>query len=277
MSALEQEKERIAIVTGGASGIGLAAVERLLADGYRVIGADRNGEQLANLTQDKPEVAWRELDVSSQTEIDGFRQEVDSRFGCPHVVVNAAGIMQDNVPLDAMDMEEHDRIWDVNYRGSFLMCRNFGLAMSALGRGVLINIASITALRPLPLFAYGPGKAAVVSMTESLAGHLGPSGVRVNAVAPGFVLTPPIKAKIEAGLRDAEDLSRSAALQRMVTPEEIAEAIAFLVSDRAAAITGITLPVDAGWLAGSSWGTYGGLRVSEQTQDSRTRNQEGME
>lgn len=265
MNTSEKESRGIAVVTGGASGIGLAAVERLLADGYQIIGADRNQEQLERLAADKPNVDWRELDVSSETEVDRFKRDIESEFGCPHVVVNSAGILQDNVPLDAMDMEEHDRIWDVNYRGSFLMCRNFGLAMSRLGRGVLINIASITALRPLPLFAYGPGKAAVVSMTESLAGHLGPSGVRVNAVAPGFVLTPPIKAKIDAGRRDAEDLSRAAALQRMVTPEEIAESIAFLVSDRAAAITGITLPVDAGWLAGSAWGTYGGLRTSEQT------------
>ncbi|WP_026987933.1 SDR family NAD(P)-dependent oxidoreductase [Fodinicurvata fenggangensis] len=266
MDTSERENGRIAVVTGGASGIGLAAVERLLADGYRVIGADRNREQLARLSEEKPNVDWQGLDVSSQAEIDGFKQDVEGRFGCPHVIVNAAGILQDNVPLDAMGMEEHDRIWDVNYRGSFLMCRNFGLAMSSLGRGVLINIASITALRPLPLFAYGPGKAAVVSMTESLAGHLGPTGVRVNAVAPGFVLTPPIKAKIEAGLRDAEDLSRAAALKRMVTPEEIAESIAFLASDRAAAITGITLPVDAGWLAGSAWDTYGGLGTSRKTE-----------
>ncbi|MFC4353287.1 SDR family NAD(P)-dependent oxidoreductase [Fodinicurvata halophila] len=262
MNAAEDEDRRIALVTGAASGIGLAVVERLQAEGYQVVGADRNRDQLARLGEENPQVVWQVLDVSSEEEIDGLKQDIEDRFGCPHAVVNAAGIMQDNVPLDAMEMEEHDRIWDVNYRGSFLTCRKFGLAMSRLGRGVLINIASITALRPLPLFAYGPGKAALVAMTESLAGHLGPSSVRVNAVAPGFVLTPPIKSKIDAGLRDASDLSNSAALGRMVAPEEIAEAIAFLISDRAAAITGITLPVDAGWLAGSAWGTYGGLRFS---------------
>lgn len=265
MNAVGSDETRIALVTGAASGIGLAAVERLQADGYQVVGADINRDLLTRLSEAKPDVVWQVLDVSSEQEIEGLKQDIESQFGCPHVVVNAAGILQDNVPLEAMEMEQHDRIWDVNYRGSFLMCRTFGLAMSHLGRGVLINIASITALRPLPLFAYGPGKAALVSMTESLAGHFGPSGVRVNAVAPGFVLTPPIKAKIEAGLRDASDLSETAALGRMVEPAEIAEAIAFLVSDRAAAITGITLPVDAGWLAGSAWGTYGGLRFPEKS------------
>ena len=253
----------MAVVTGAASGIGRATAERLARGGCRVVAADVDAAGLERLKSDAPDMLCEHLDVAEASEIEALAAKVESELGGASVLVNSAGILQNNVPLDAMDITEHDRIWQINYRGTFLCCRAFGRTMARAGGGSIVNIASITALRPLPLFAYGPGKAAVVSLTETLAGHLGPSGVRVNAVAPGYVLTPAMQQRIEAGLRDPESLTRPAALGRMVQPEEIAEAIAFLVSRRASAITGITLPVDAGWLAGSAWGTYGGLLRGE--------------
>jgi NAD(P)-dependent dehydrogenase (short-subunit alcohol dehydrogenase family) len=141
-----------------------------------------------------------------------------------------------------------------------MSCLTFGRRMATAGRGAIVNIASVTSFRSVPLHAYAPAKAAVVSITECLAAEWGRSGVRVNAVAPGYTLTPALQAAIDAGERDVAVLAQNAALGRMVAPEEVAKACRFLVSDDAAAITGVTLPVDAGWLVATSWVSYGGLR-----------------
>ena len=112
----------------------------------------------------------------------------------------------------------------------------------------------------MPLHAYAPAKAAVIAMTECLAAEWGPAQVRVNAVSPGYTRAPALQDAIDKGERDVTALARNAALGRLVEPVEIARAVAFLASDQAAAITGINLPVDCGWLVAGSWHTYGGLR-----------------
>lgn len=249
----------LALVTGAASGIGRAAALRLAADGHRIVAADIDAAGLQDLGRALPGADLRVIDMADAQAIAGLAQALAAGPGVPRVLVNAAGILQDNHPPHLMPMAEHDRIWHVNYRGSYLCCRSFAPAMAAAGGGAIVNIASVTALRPLPLAAYGPGKAAIVSLTATLAGHYGRSGVRINAVAPGYVLTPALRQRLEAGLRDADSLTRPSALGRLVHPEEVAEAIAFLSGPAAAAITGITLPVDAGWLAGAAWDSYGGL------------------
>jgi NAD(P)-dependent dehydrogenase (short-subunit alcohol dehydrogenase family) len=115
-------------------------------------------------------------------------------------------------------------------------------------------------MRSMPLHAYAPAKAAVISMTVCLAAEWGPAGVRVNAVSPGYTLTPALQDAIDRGERDVSNLSNNAALKRLVTPEEIAAVVAFLASDAASAMTGVNVPVDCGWLAATPWNTYGGLR-----------------
>jgi NAD(P)-dependent dehydrogenase (short-subunit alcohol dehydrogenase family) len=132
--------------------------------------------------------------------------------------------------------------------------------MIARRRGSIVNIASIAGMRSMPLHAYAPAKAAVISMTACLAAEWGPAGVRVNAVSPGYTLTPALQDAIDRGERDVSNLSNNAALKRLVTPEEIAAVVAFLASDAASAMTGVNVPVDCGWLAATPWNTYGGLR-----------------
>ena len=260
MPETSSERTRpLALITGAASGIGLATARHLAATGHRIIAADVNAEALATLGREAPGTICRTIDVGDAEAVERGIAEICVAHGVPTVLVNAAGILQDNVPPEVMPLEEHDRIWQINYRGSFLCCRALAPRMARSGGGAIVNIASVTALRPLPLFAYGPGKAAIVSLTATLAGHYGRAGVRVNAVAPGYVLTPALESRIAAGLRDGDSLARPSALGRLVLPEEIAEAIGFLVGPSAVAITGITLPVDAGWLAGSAWGSYGGI------------------
>ena len=119
-----------------------------------------------------------------------------------------------------------------------------------------MNIASVNSFTPLPLPAYTPTKAAIDSLTKVLAAEFGPAGVRVNAVAPGFTLTPAMQSRIDSGDRDPAGMESLSTLGRLVKPEEVAEAGYFLCSDAASAITGVNLLVDAGFMAAISYNTY---------------------
>jgi NAD(P)-dependent dehydrogenase (short-subunit alcohol dehydrogenase family) len=136
--------------------------------------------------------------------------------------------------------------------------------MAKRGSGAIVNVASILGVSSSPLHAYGPTKAAVISLTANLAAEWGRSGVRVNAVAPGFTTTPALSLAVGLQYVDAARLSEASALGRMVTADEVAASIAFLASDLASAITGATLTVDCGALAAGSWASYGGLHASRR-------------
>ena len=156
-------------------------------------------------------------------------------------------------------MRKWDDIVRIDQRGTFVTCRAFARGMLERRRGAIVTIASVAGMRSTPMHAYAPAKAAVIAMTEALAAEWGPRGVRINAVSPGFTLTDGMRRAIEIGAMDVRTLTSSAALGRLVDPAEVAKAVTFLLSDEASAITGINLPVDCGWLAGSPWAAYGGL------------------
>jgi NAD(P)-dependent dehydrogenase (short-subunit alcohol dehydrogenase family) len=157
-----------------------------------------------------------------------------------------------------MDMAAHDRMWAVNYNGTVHCCRAFARQMITQKRGAIVTLGSINSRMPLPIPAYNMGKAAIERLTQLLAVELGRHGIRVNSVGPTYVMTPPLRAKVEAGQRDLKKIMSVHALARLPEPADIADAIAFLCSDQAKSITGILLPVDAGWLAGVSYRTYAG-------------------
>ncbi len=124
--------------------------------------------------------------------------------------------------------------------------------------GCVINISSIAGMASLPLVVYGPAKSAVIMLTKILAAEWGKYNVRVNAIAPGYTLTPLLKERIERGERNPELLKRRTPMGVLIEPEDIAEAALFLASDKARFITGVTLPVDGGFLADGGWVAYGG-------------------
>ena len=133
--------------------------------------------------------------------------------------------------------------------------------MAVRRRGSIVNIASLAGIGSTPWHIYGPSKAAIVNLTQCLAGQWGRAGVRVNSVSPGVTLVPRVIARQKAGVRYATgDPGARTALGRLVEPSEVAEGIEFLASDRASAITGINLIIDAGWLVASTWEMYGGIR-----------------
>jgi NAD(P)-dependent dehydrogenase (short-subunit alcohol dehydrogenase family) len=251
---------RVAVVTGGASGIGHATALRLASEGDHVVVVDRNdvsGEAVAReIVEAGGRAEYRCVDVSDEAAVAALLSGVEESVGPVDVLVNSAGLLQNALTSRAMSIEDHDRIWAVNYRGTYLCCRDFGAAMRGRGRGSIVNLASIASYGSLPLPAYTPGKAAVKSLTELMAVELGVDRVRVNAVAPTYTLTPAIKARIQSGDRDPEAIRKAGAIEMFVEPEHVAAAIRFLCSEDAAAITGVTLPVDAGWLAAIGYRAY---------------------
>ncbi len=251
--------EGIVAITGGASGIGAACAARFAAAGARVAVIDLDAASAARVAD---EIGGRAFmaDVGDEASVLACAARIEAEFGRVSVLVNSAGIMQAPLRPFELDIETWDRVVRIDQRGTWIACLAFGRAMVARRAGTIVNIASVTALRSTPLHAYGPAKAAVVAMTESLAAEWGPERVRVNAVCPGYTLTPALAGKIESGERDPGEMTANAALGRLVQPAEIAEAVAFLASDRASAITGVSLPVDCGWLVAPPWHTYGGLR-----------------
>lgn len=256
---------RVAVVTGGSSGIGEACVRRLADRGARVAVADVDEANAIRVADDLRQGGVRAMplamDVRDETRVAACAEEVEAEFGPVDVLVTSAGVIQVPVPPEELSMEDWDRVVAVDQRGVYVSCLAFGRRMARRGAGAIVNIASVAGMRSMPLHAYSPAKAAVISMTESLAAEWGRSGVRVNAVAPGYTLTPALQAAITEGKRDPAMLEENSALGRMVEPDEIARAVVFLASGDASAITGVTLPVDAGWLVATSWHTYGGLRA----------------
>nr|WP_280137786.1 SDR family oxidoreductase [Sinorhizobium glycinis] len=150
----------------------------------------------------------------------------------------------------------HRRLWETNYNGTLIACQVFGRALKAAGRGAILNIGSLASFAPLSLPAYTAGKAAVLSLTQMLAAELGPHGVRVNGIAPGYTMSDGLRDKIAQGLRNPEEIKATTALRAFVEPEHIAEAAWFLCSQKAASITGVMLPVDAGWLVQAPYASY---------------------
>lgn len=260
---------RIAVVTGAASGIGRATAELLAERGAKVVLVDLNLEAAEAVAAEIGAVA-RKADVADQVAMRALADQVESEVGPVEIVVANAGIIQSKpAPPEELDVATWDAIMAVDLRGAYLTCAEFARFMTRRGRGSIVNVASVAGMRSTPLHAYGPAKAGVIQLTKTLAAEWGRSGIRVNAVSPGYVLTPVLENAISQGLRDPAVMEGNSALGRMVMPIEIARAIAFLSSDDASAITGINLPVENGWLVTGSWHTYGGIRESRNVNDAQ--------
>lgn len=247
--------ERVAVVTGGASGIGEAAARGFAEAGWQVVIGDRD-EARGGAIAAELGCTFLPLDVAGEDNVEAFAGAVYDAHGRCDALVNSAGLLQNAVRLLDMDMAEFDRINAVNVRGTMLALRSFGRRMCAAGSGAIVNLCSLTSFRPSAQPAYAVGKAGLMMLTEVMAAEFGPKGVRVNAVAPGYTMTPAMQARIDSGQRDPALVVARSALGRFVEPREIADAILFLCSDKASAITGITLPIDCGWLATSAYTAY---------------------
>lgn len=246
----------IILVTGGSRGIGAATASLLAEQGSRVVVTDIAPEQ----PQGADAILWpTPFDVASEPVVVSGIAEIEARHGPITGLVNAAGIFGKMHPVENVRIENWDREINIDLRGTFLVARSVGEQMTKRRHGAIVNVASIAGMTSGPIHAYTAAKAGVIQITQTLAAEWGRVGVRVNAVSPGFTRTVALEAGIASGALNTDRLARNAAMNRLVEPIEVAQAIAWLLSPLASGVTGINLPVDAGFIAGSTWDAYGGL------------------
>ena len=263
----------VAVITGGGSGIGAACAIQLAGQGYSTWLLDVNTEgagATANTIRKAGGTAHAlALDVADSEATEDAAHRIAAESGATDALVTAAGIIETVDTILDVDLGAHDRLWAINYGGPLNACRSFGRQMRAAQSGSIVTVGSINSYAALPLPAYCPSKTAILRLVEMLSVELGRFGVRVNGVAPTYVLTPGLQAKVDAGERNLEDMLRVNALKRMVRPEDIASVVGFLMSDAARAVTGHMMPVDAGFLPAATYATFaGGLPWDTEAEES---------
>ncbi len=240
-------KDKVSLITGAAQGIGLATALKFAEEGAIVVvcdlqqaSADAVAEQCRAFGVQA--AAWA-MDVTQRAQVDAVMAEVKSRFGRIDVLVNNAGITQD-ARLQKMTLAQFDRVIDVNLRGVFHCSQSVADGMVAQGSGVILNASSVVGIYGnFGQTNYAATKFGVIGFTKTWSRELGPKGVRVNAVAPGFVMTPILDTIPENVLKD---MQQRVPLKRLGRPEEIANVYAFLASDEASYINGAVIEVSGG-------------------------------
>ena len=245
-------RDKVLVITGGASGIGLATVERCLEEGASVVIADRAGDdgpaRAREFTQRHPgRCRFQAADVTSTEQVDALFSDTMRHFGRVDGVFSNAGIGSMCAAADCPD-DDYLRVIDVNLNGVFRVARAALRIMRAQGTGSILNCASaIGSLSRPGLTAYSAAKGGVISMTRTLALEGAAHHVRVNAISPGYIETPLIAHNADDRRRHLVSLHPMA---RLGTPREIACVAAFLLSDEASLVTGANLNVDGGFTAG---------------------------
>jgi NAD(P)-dependent dehydrogenase (short-subunit alcohol dehydrogenase family) len=257
---MEGSEGKIAVVIGGGNGIGEACCELMASRGWKVVVADFDIEGARNVAERIGSTAYQ-IDVRDHKAVEELAATIERDIGPVAALAVPAGVVQDRYRPEDFPMDQYRNILAVNIEGTFNCCRAFGPRMAKRGKGSIVAIASSTAYVGHQLYAYGPSKAAVINLVFALAGEWGHAGVRVNSISPGPTM---VKRQLKRPPgRYAPDAEKHLALGRRLQPVEIAEGVEFLASDRASAITGIDLPMDAGQWAGSGWGFFGGVPSPE--------------
>ncbi len=243
---------KTAVVTGAAQGLGLVTARRLAADGYRVVLTDMQ-DVSAQAEAIGGEAIGVSGDVADEAFVENLAARVAADFGGAAVLVNNAGISLIQ-PAEETTLDQWQRMMAVNLQGPFLLCRAFGRQMLAAGKGSIINVASVAGLGGvIHRSAYNTSKHGLIGLTRTLAGEWGGRGVRINAVCPGWIKTEMDEKDMGSGAYDDTDIVNRVPMARFAMPEDVGEAIAFLASDAAAFINGVSLPVDGGWTGDISW------------------------
>jgi NAD(P)-dependent dehydrogenase (short-subunit alcohol dehydrogenase family) len=246
------------MITGGASGIGEAVARRVVAGGGHVGIADRDEARAAALCKELGERAhWVACDASSEASVTEAHTALAAKMPALNGLVASAAVIPRAREVENVTVDAFWSVVDSHLRWTYIANRVAGLEMAKRGAGSIVNLASVLAYRSGPITGYSEGKTAVVNLTQSLAVEWARKGVRVNAVAPGWTDTPFLKNRPQG--RDFSVITDAVPQARMIAPSEIAEVIYFLLSPLSSAVTGTTIPCDAGYIAGTGWAPMGGL------------------
>jgi len=238
--------KKVAIVTGGASGIGERMVDLFAAEGAIVIAADINEEALERASQ-KQNVYGMKLNVASDDDWAALAKEVNERFGKIDILVNNAGISSEK-PFQEINIDDWQKMLSINGFGPFAGMKHVTPYMAAQNKGSIINISSYTALIGQGYNHYSASKGAVRAISKAAATAFGRQGIRVNALFPGIIETPMTQA-LSTSKELLDRLIQATPLQRLGQPDDIAKAALFLASDDSSYITGSEIVIDGGYSA----------------------------
>ncbi len=242
---------KTAIVTGGSSGIGKATVDLLIEQGAKVIVLDLKN---IDLKQQNDNLFYYKIDVTAEEQISNVIQVIDEKFHTIDILINSAGVTARNAfDREVSEYELWKKVLEVNLNGTYLVSREVVKVMIEQNQGAIVNLSSIMGQVVYPEYLnsltspYPVSKGGIVQYTKNLASFVGDKNIRVNCVSPAFIYTDLTKNILDDELIGAK-LKNQHPMKRFGTPEEVAETICFLASDKASFITGVDLPCDGGYL-----------------------------
>ena len=238
---------KIALITGGGSGIGLGIARQFLHSGAKVVITGRNPEKLQEARNELGEKCFViQNDVTDKNSHQALVRQIENEIGSIDVLVNNAGMHSKVSSLEAED-DAFQEVIDINLNSVFALSREVLKKMVPRGRGSVINISSMSALYGLPqIAAYSSSKTALLGLTRALASEFSYSGVRINSIAPGFIESDMLNKVMEKDPERKQKVMGRTPMRRLGTPDEIGHAAVFLASDASKFITGVCLPVDGG-------------------------------
>lgn len=243
---MKRFEDKVVIVTGATSGIGVGVAKAFAKEGASVILVGRNTEKGKNIEQEiistGAKAAFIQCDVSNAEEVQKMVEKAVETFGKIDILFNNAGVMLQSMEIERMPLEDWQKTMDINLTGTFLVSK-YAKPYIVKEKGNIINNASIAGLQHYAAgrsYAYSASKAAVIQFSHQMAKNYGEEGVRVNCICPGIVDTPIL------GTRNREEYAQRVPLKRLATPEDVAKIVLFLASDDANYLTGVVLPIDGG-------------------------------
>jgi NAD(P)-dependent dehydrogenase (short-subunit alcohol dehydrogenase family) len=240
-------KNKTAIITGGASGLGLATTKKFVENQINTIIIGRNAENLAEVSNSLGELcSYKVFDLSNLKDIPNLVDELEKEYGPIDILVNNAGVNQKK-PFTEVTDDEFQQVILTNLTSVFVLSREVAKSMLQKKKGCIINISSMAAQYGIPyVIAYTAAKAGIEGMTKAMAVELSPNGIRVNCVAPGFIATNMSARALDNDPERKQKVLSRTPMGKLGLPEDIAEAIYYLSSDSAKYVTGVILPVDGG-------------------------------